>query len=126
MKNLLFLLTFLLFSSNTQAQTCHFCSEEDLISLFKSEELSYRTGYTDSGTKYYYIDKGFYKQIYYFYYDINTIYVLATKSEKYSNRLSKEISEIYTKSTPTTWSGKDFNIKFNYEDGLYLYIFEYK
>lgn len=126
MKKLLFLLAFILFSININAQPCHYCSETDLVQMFKDKELYYKTGYTDSGTRYYFIDKGFYKQIYYLYYDINTLYVIVTNSKKYSDEIAKGLTETYTKISVGKWSSENFNITLNYENTNYSFIFEYR
>lgn len=126
MKKLLFLIAFLLFSLGTKAQTCYYCSEEELVQLFKDKKLYYKTGYTDSGTKYYYINKGFYKQVYYLYYNINTIYVIVTENKDYATEVSKGLDEVYNRETSVKWSSEDFNIMLDYENNTYSFIFEYR
>jgi hypothetical protein len=108
------------------SQTCKFCSEQELLDIFLEEKTEYNIGYTDGGIKYYYIEHGFCTQIYYFHYEINTVYAVLTKSENYAKVAVSKLNDSYTRLTTTTWKSEDSNIEFQYEDGIYAIVFTYK
>jgi hypothetical protein len=125
MKKLLFIVLMCL-TTVTQAQTCHYCTEDELIEMLKGDLENYKIGYTDSGTKYLYVQKGFFMQVYYIYYNINTIYAIITESKDYANEVAFKLSKTYTKTSSISWEAENFNIKYNYENDFHAFVFTYK
>ena len=126
MKKLLLLIFLLTVSITIKAQTCHYCTEQELIEMLNGDEEEYKTGYTDSGTKYFYIQRGYCTQIYYIYHNINTIYAIITDNEEYSRDVVKKLNKTYEQQSLTSWKAELFSIDLKYEDDVYAFVFTYK
>lgn len=126
MKNLILIIVLVLSSFISKAQTCHYCSEQELIDMFTDDEDVYKIGYTDSGTKYFYLERGYCTQVYYIYYGINTIYAIITNSEEYSREVVKKLNKTYAQQSLTSWKAELFTIDLQYENNVYAFVFTYK
>lgn len=125
MKKTLFILL-LLFPLLSSAQLCRYCTNDEMLEMFDEHEYKAEIGYTDSGTKYYYIEHGYCTQIYYMYYDVNTIYAILSSSEKYIKNSLDKLNKEYTKTSPTTWKNDKCNVELQYQDGTYALVFNYR